>query len=84
MDGLLDCPHYTRPEQIEDRRTPQVLLSGNHAKIAAWRRGQSLLRTLERRPELLENVALSDADRQILDAHVTRDLKKKGDDDEHH
>jgi len=84
MDGLLDCPHYTRPEEIEGRKTPEVLLSGNHAGIAAWRRGQSLLRTLKRRPELLDNVVLSDADKFALRAHETRDLKDKGDDDEHH
>jgi len=84
MDGLLDCPHYTRPEEIEGRQTPEVLLSGNHAGIAAWRRGQSLLRTLERRPELLDKVVLSEADRQMLKANETRDLKDKGDDDEHH
>ncbi|RUM94140.1 MAG: tRNA (guanosine(37)-N1)-methyltransferase TrmD [Thiothrix sp.] len=83
MDGLLDYPHYTRPELINGRQAPEVLLSGNHAGIAAWRRGQSLLRTFERRPELLDNVVLSDADRQIL-KHETRDLIDKGDDDEHH
>jgi tRNA (guanine37-N1)-methyltransferase len=57
---------------------PKVLLSGNHARIAAWRRGQSLLRTMERRPELLENVALSDADKLSLKTHVTKDLINEG------
>lgn len=71
MDGLLDCPHYTRPENIRGRLTPEVLLSGNHADIAAWRREQSLLRTLRRRPELLESVALSGADRRFLEAQKT-------------
>jgi tRNA (guanine37-N1)-methyltransferase len=84
MNGLLDYPHYTRPERIHGHQVPEVLLSGNHARIAAWRRGQSLLRTMERRPELLENVALSDADRLLLKTHVTKDLIKKADDNEHH
>ena len=84
MDGVLDCPHYTRPEEINGRQTPEVLLSGNHARIAAWRREQSLLRTLKRRPELLDKVVLSEADRQMLNIQVTKDLEDKGDDDEHH
>jgi len=78
MNGLLDCPHYTRPERIRGHQVPKVLLSGNHARIAAWRRGQSLLRTMERRPELLENVALSDADKLSLKTHVTKDLINEG------
>src|SRR5690606_29992907 len=53
-DGLLDCPHYTRPVEHELGAVPGVLLSGNHAEIARWRREQSLRRTLERRPDLLE------------------------------
>jgi len=53
-DGLLDCPHYTRPEVYEDVRVPEVLLGGHHANIVAWRRKQSLSRTLARRPELIE------------------------------
>jgi len=84
MDGVLDCPHYTRPEEINGHQAPEVLLSGNHARIAAWRREQSLLRTLERRPELLDKVMLSEADRSMLNIQVTRDLEGKGDDDEHH
>ncbi|BBP45326.1 tRNA (guanine-N(1)-)-methyltransferase [Thiosulfatimonas sediminis] len=52
-DGLLDCPHYTRPEEIAGMRVPEVLLNGNHAKIAAWRQEQKLLRTAQRRPDLL-------------------------------
>jgi len=84
MNGLLDYPHFTRPEQIEGRQTPEVLLSGHHAAIAAWRREQSLLRTLERRPELLDNVVLSETDMQTLKVYKTRNLIDKGDDDEHH
>jgi tRNA (guanine37-N1)-methyltransferase len=54
-DGLLDCPHYTRPEEIDGMAVPSVLLEGNHAKIAAWRQAQKLERTRERRPDLLSN-----------------------------
>jgi len=53
-DGLLDCPHYTRPEVYEGMSVPSVLLSGNHASIKRWRSQQSLQRTLERRPQLLK------------------------------
>lgn len=52
-DGLLDCPHYTRPEEIDGMRVPDVLLGGNHAKIDAWRHEQKLQRTAQRRPDLL-------------------------------
>jgi tRNA (guanine37-N1)-methyltransferase len=53
VDGLLDCPHYTRPETYAGERVPEVLLSGHHAEIERWRLAQSLARTLERRPDLL-------------------------------
>jgi tRNA (guanine37-N1)-methyltransferase len=52
VDGLLDCPHYTRPEVYEGMPVPEVLLSGHHENIRRWRLKQSLLRTRERRPEL--------------------------------
>jgi tRNA (guanine37-N1)-methyltransferase len=65
-NGLLDCPHYTRPVEHELGAVPPVLMSGNHAEIARWRRQQSLERTLRRRPELLDGVDLSPADRQFL------------------
>ena len=52
VNGLLDCPHYTRPEEYAGERVPDVLLSGNHAEIARWRLQQSLVRTMLRRPEL--------------------------------
>lgn len=55
VDGLLDCPHYTRPEVYEEQAVPAVLLSGDHKKIRRWRLKQSLQRTRERRPELLAN-----------------------------
>ncbi len=64
--GLLEYPHYTRPPQFRGQSVPDVLLSGDHARIARWRREQSLLRTLERRPDLLETAALSEADRKFL------------------
>jgi tRNA (guanine37-N1)-methyltransferase len=67
MDGLLDYPHYTRPEQVQDRRVPEVLLSGNHAAIHRWRRKQALGRTRLRRPDLLEALTLDDNDRALLD-----------------
>ena len=65
--GLLDWPHYTRPEDWKGGRVPEVLLSGNHAAIAKWRRKQSLARTLARRPDLLEGRALSKVDAKLLE-----------------
>ncbi len=62
-DGLLEYPQYTRPEEFRGWRVPPVLLSGNHAEIAAWRRRQSVLKTAARRPDLLNNVTLSDKER---------------------
>ncbi|SDV50899.1 tRNA (guanosine(37)-N1)-methyltransferase TrmD [Chitinasiproducens palmae] len=54
VDGLLDCPHYTRPEEYDGERVPDVLLGGHHAEIIAWRRRQSLTATWRKRPDLLE------------------------------
>ena len=65
VDGLLDCPHYTRPEEIDGRVVPPVLLSGNHKAIARWRLQQSLGRTWLRRPDLIKDRKLT-ADEQIL------------------
>ena len=67
-DGLLDCPHYTRPVDHPYGQVPGVLLSGNHAEIARWRRAQSVSRTRERRADLLIDAGLSPAERQALDA----------------
>ena len=67
--GLLDWPHYTRPEEWRQARVPEVLLSGNHAAIARWRRKQALGRTWDRRPELLDESGLSREDRQLLDEY---------------
>ena len=69
-DGLLDCPHYTRSEASGTDGVPAVLLSGDHAAIARWRRQQSLGRTWLRRPDLLARVALSKADRALLEAFI--------------
>lgn len=66
MIGLLDCPHYTRPEVLEGMEVPRILLSGNHAEIERWRRKESLGRTWLRRPELLTSLALTDAQRMLL------------------
>ncbi|HUH90773.1 MAG TPA: tRNA (guanosine(37)-N1)-methyltransferase TrmD [Lysobacter sp.] len=66
-NGLLDCPHYTRPVEHELGAVPAVLMSGNHAEIARWRRKQSLGRTWQRRPDLLDEAMLSKADRKLLD-----------------
>jgi tRNA (guanine37-N1)-methyltransferase len=66
-EGLLDCPHYTRPETYEGLTVPAVLLSGHHGEIAGWRRAQSLRRTLDRRPDLMTMEGLSEADRALLD-----------------
>ena len=69
MEGLLDCPHYTRPEEIDGRNVPDVLLSGDHAEIARWRMKQALGRTFERRPDLLEKLELSDEQQVLLDEY---------------
>ncbi len=66
MDGLLDCPHYSRPEVVDGRAVPEVLRSGHHERIARWRRERALETTLERRPELLDHAALSEEDRRII------------------
>ena len=67
--GLLDWPHYTRPEEWNESRVPEVLLSGNHAAIARWRRKQALGRTWDRRPELIDEKSLAKEDRQLLEEY---------------
>ena len=67
VNGLLDCPHYTRPEAYAGQKVPPVLLSGNHAEIGRWRLKQALGRTWQRRPDLLEKRALSDDERRLLE-----------------
>jgi tRNA (guanine37-N1)-methyltransferase len=68
--GLLDCPHYTRPERDGEDAVPAILLSGDHAAIRRWRRQQSLGRTWLRRPDLLARVELDKADRVLLEAFI--------------
>ncbi|MBN2699955.1 MAG: tRNA (guanosine(37)-N1)-methyltransferase TrmD [Methylothermaceae bacterium] len=67
MEGLLDHPHYTRPVEFADRRVPEVLLSGDHAAIARWRRKQALGKTWLKRPDLLRDQALTAEDRALLE-----------------
>ena len=74
--GLLDCPHYTRPERFGDRDVPPVLLSGHHAQIARWRLKQSLGRTWLRRPDLIERRGLSDLETGLLEEFRRERLKK--------
>ena len=68
MQGFLDCPHYTRPEEIDGRSVPDVLLSGNHQNIDEWRLKQSLGRTWLRRPDLLKALNLTDEQKQLLES----------------
>jgi tRNA (guanine37-N1)-methyltransferase len=65
--GLLEYPHFTRPAEFRGWSVPEVLLSGDHGRIARWRREQSLFRTWQRRPDLLETAQLSEADRKFLE-----------------
>ena len=65
-EGILGPPSYTRPEEYRGKRVPEVLVSGNHARIRRWRREQALRVTLERRPDLLDHAELTDEDREIL------------------
>lgn len=69
-DGLLDCPHYTRPEVYEGRSVPPVLLSGNHEHIRRWRLQQSLGRTWERRADLLDSRSLSGEEKKLLEEYI--------------
>ena len=69
FSGLLEYPQYTRPAVWHEREVPAVLLSGDHAKVDAWRRVQSLLITMERRPDLLSEETLSPKDRKLLEKH---------------
>lgn len=68
--GLLDCPHYTRPEVYADKRVPEVLLSGNHEHIRRWRLQQSLGRTWERRADLLDSRSLSGEEKTLLEEYI--------------
>jgi tRNA (guanine37-N1)-methyltransferase len=74
-EGLLDCPHYTRPEEIRGRKVPEILLSGDHARIARWRYKQALGRSFLRRPDLVEKLELDPEQRRLLDEF----LEEQGD-----
>jgi tRNA (guanine37-N1)-methyltransferase len=69
-EGLLDCPHYTRPELIDDQQVPDVLLSGNHEEIRRWRLKQQLGRTWQRRPELLDGRELNSEQQCLLEEFI--------------
>jgi len=64
--GLLEYPHYTRPPEFRGWKVPEILLSGDHAKIEKWRRGQALTRTVHKRPDMLENAELSELDKKFI------------------
>jgi tRNA (guanine37-N1)-methyltransferase len=68
-DGLLEYPHYTRPFEFRGHRVPDVLLSGHHANVQAWRRAQAVARTAEHRPDLLDRAPVSEQERAALSSH---------------
>ncbi|KJS07429.1 MAG: tRNA (guanine-N1)-methyltransferase [Gammaproteobacteria bacterium BRH_c0] len=72
-EGLLDCPHFTRPEDYQGRRVPEVLLSGNHERIRRWRLAQSLARTRARRPDIFNRLMLSEEQQALLAEQVDED-----------
>ena len=82
VNGLLDCPHYTRPEEYEGERVPEVLLSGNHAKIKQWRLKMALQRTRDQRPDLLADRSLSKEESRLLQ-ELDVELKTKQEQDSH-
>ena len=73
--GLLDYPHYTRPADFRGMKVPEVLVSGNHSEIRRWRRRKALEKTLRNRPDLLERVALSAEDRELI-AQIVAEMRK--------
>jgi len=73
--GLLEYPHYTRPPEFRGWKVPEILLSGDHGKVDQWRRQQSLLRTLARRPDLLEKAELSEKERKFLEERGWQDQR---------
>lgn len=80
-EGLLDFPHYTRPEKYEDRVVPPVLISGDHRAIDRWRKQQSLLRTLNRRPDLLDAIELDEETKALLD-QCRRQVRSEDEEDD--
>ncbi|MGB0466208.1 MAG: tRNA (guanosine(37)-N1)-methyltransferase TrmD [Pontibacterium sp.] len=77
-DGLLDCPHYTRPEQFDSMQVPEVLLGGNHEEIRRWRLKQQLGRTWKRRPDLLQSLALSKEQQVLLKEYIRETSESDG------
>ena len=76
-EGLLEYPHYTRPRIFQDEEVPEVLLSGDHEKIRKWRRAESIRRTLQKRPDLLEKKELNREDKELL-AEIRKELTEAG------
>lgn len=74
QDNLLEYPQYSRPEEVLGRKVPEVLLSGHHGNIEKWRREQSIIRTYERRPDLLEKANLSDKEKEFLENYIRGNL----------
>ena len=74
--GLLDYPQFTRPEEIEGRQVPEVLLSGDHGKIERWRQKQALGKTWEKRPDLIRARSLTKIEQQLLDEYLAETVKK--------
>ena len=81
MEGLLDYPHYSRPEVVDGKAVPDVLLGGNHADIERWRKKQSLGRTWKRRPDLLEQLQLSDEQKALLEEYIREQQTTDSDQD---
>lgn len=79
MEGLLDCPHYTRPEDYEGQVVPEVLLSGNHEKIRKWRLKQALGRTWHRRPDLLTALELTTEQQKLLTEYLDENAENSSD-----
>lgn len=75
--GLLDCPHYTRPEAYQGLKVPKTLQSGDHQAIAAWRFKEALVRTWQRRPELIEKRQLTKGEQKVLNAYIET-LEERG------
>jgi tRNA (guanine37-N1)-methyltransferase len=75
--GLLKYPQYTRPEQLGEQKVPDVLLSGNHQQIAAWRLKESLGKTWHRRPDLMKNRVLSRSDQKLIDDYINENNARK-------
>lgn len=78
MNGLLDCPHYTRPEEFEGKRVPGILLEGNHKAIAQWRLQQALGKTWLRRPDLLQKRVLTQIEQQLLNDFIREYKEARG------